>query len=85
MRYVACLVFLLLSADAAVAKECRTPNVPQGVRVQLPAGCRDPIRTGAARNSEQEYLRSDQGFVDLGGGTKIRIGGRVRLDSAIRR
>jgi hypothetical protein len=84
MRSIACLV-LMLAAAPAVAKECRTPDVPPGVRVQLPPGCDNPVRTGEAREAKQGSVRAEQGFVEIGGGTKVRIGGRVRAEVGVNR
>jgi hypothetical protein len=85
MRVLTCLAFLVIGAGTAVAKECRTPDVPPGVRVQMPPGCDDPIRTGAPKDTNRDYMKADQGFVDLGNGTKVRVGGRVRVETSVRR
>lgn len=67
----------LLAGSAAWADACRQPaakspaaqkgDCPQGERLQP----YDPDRVKAGRIP---------GFVDLGNGTELRIGGRVRMD-----
>jgi hypothetical protein len=70
----------LMAAGPAVAKECRMPDVPPGVRVQLPPGCDRQKRSAAADSRRHHGLRGESGFVDIGNGTTVRIGGRVRVD-----
>jgi hypothetical protein len=84
MKFLAILALALIGAGSAVAKECRTPDLPEGVRVQLPAECRDPVRTGKGREPDQARLRSESGMIDLGNGTKVRIGGRAGIDMGTR-
>lgn len=74
---------LALGALAPVhAAECRPEDLPPGVRAQGVPGCSprdarpDEARARAGRNP---------GFIDLGNGTEVRIGGRVRLDAEGRR
>ena len=86
MRLLSASAVLLIAAGGpALAKECRTPDLPPGVRVQLPPGCKDPIRTGRAEAERQDSLKANQGFIDLGNGTQVRIGGRVRVEAGARR
>ena len=77
-------LLLIASAGPALAKECRTPDLPPGVKVRLPPGCDDPIRTGRFEAEKQKSLKADQGFIDLGNGTQVRIGGRVRAETGLR-
>ena len=70
----------LIAAGPAVAKECRMPDVPPGLRVQLPPGCDRQERSAAADSPRQSGLRGESGFVDMGNGTRVRISGRVRVD-----
>ena len=71
----------VLATMPAAADECaRTSRPGQGT---VRPDCRparlepyDPDRARAGR---------DPGFVDLGNGTEIRIGGRARLDTDVRR
>lgn len=73
------LCFCLLSA-AALAEDCRRPEPPPGVRIPEVADCK-PSRPVAKPNRD-EPLRAgrEAGFMDLGNGTQVRIGGRVRVD-----
>jgi hypothetical protein len=84
MRFLPILALALIGAGPAVAKECRTPDLPEGVRVQLPAGCDNPVRTGTGRKDDETRLRAEGGMIDLGNGTKVRIGGRARFDMGAR-
>jgi hypothetical protein len=61
------------------------PDVPPGVRVQLPPECKEAAKRDTTRPSERNAVRSEQGFVDLGNGTQIRIGGRVRGELGVSR
>ena len=78
-------ILLIGASSSALAKECRTPDLPPGVKVRLPPGCDDPIRTGRFEAEKQKSLKADQGFIDLGNGTQVRIGGRVRAEMGFRR
>lgn len=77
---------LALGAGPSVAKDCRVPEAPPGVRVQPPVGCEPTGRdvrkagTGAAMRSA-----SEPGLIDLGNGTQVRVGGRVRVEAGTRR
>jgi len=84
LRLAAALVLPALAATAAAARECRPPpDAPPGVRVPPPPGClKNPPQ--APRGEALRAGRQD-GFVDLGGGSSLRIGGRVRIDAAGRR
>ena len=78
-------ILLFAASSSALAKECRTPDLSPGVKVRLPPGCDDPIRTGRFEAEKQKSLKADQGFIDLGNGTQVRIGGRVRAETGFRR
>lgn len=84
MRFTAFVSLLIVGAAPAVAKECRMPDVPQGVRVQLPPECRDSARMREPTLTNRDYLKAEEGFVDLGNGTRVRIGGRARAEMGIR-
>ncbi|MBD2747925.1 hypothetical protein IC232_14585 [Microvirga sp. BT688] len=73
-------LLLIASAGSALAKECRTPHLPPGVEVRLPPGCEEPLPSARNRAERRDGLRADQGFIDLGNGTKVRISGRVRAE-----
>lgn len=85
MKLIAVLCLALIAAGPAFAKECRTPDVPPGVRVQLPPGCNDPIRTGTPKQNVRERMQAENGFIDLGNGTKVKVGGRVRAEVGFKR
>jgi hypothetical protein len=78
------LAVLLMGTGSAVAKECRMPDLPADARVAIPPECKDAVRVKDS-GSTQGGLKADRGFVDLGGGTKVRIGGRVRAEYGFRR
>ena len=67
----------------AGAKECRVPDAPPGVRVQLPPGCRLPggAAAPANRTDSRQKAGKSPGFIDLGNGSEVRIGGRARVDT----
>jgi hypothetical protein len=81
----ACAVLLLVVASPALAKECRMPNLPPGKEVRLPPGCEAPVATGRTKAQRQDSLRTEQGFINLGNGTQVRIGGRVRAETGFSR
>ena len=78
-------VFLLAAGGSALAKECRMPDVPPGARVQLPPGCDNLVRTGRPDSEKLNDAKGNQGFIDLGNGTRIRVNGRVRAEFGVRR
>ena len=78
-------VLLLASSGPALAKECRIPDAPPGVRIQLPPGCEVSARGGTYDGEKPNHVRGNQGFVDLGNGTQIRVNGRVRAEVGVRR
>ncbi len=65
-------------AGPALAKECRIPEPKPGQAIQVPEACRDAVRP---KSKQVEALRSDKGTIDLGYGTTVRIGGRVRAET----
>jgi hypothetical protein len=90
MRSATCLLALLAfgaiapgavrAGDAVLLKDCRVHAGPGGPKT-LP-GCDLEARSGPRETSR---LRQQEGFVDLGNGTRVRIGGRVRMDVGVRR
>jgi hypothetical protein len=76
---------LVAVSGPALAKECRMPDLPSGAHVQLPPGCRDLIHAGRFDREKQDSINSSQGFIDLGNGTQVRIGGRIRAEVGVRR
>ena len=73
-------LLLIVSAGPALAKECRTPHLPPGVEVRLPPGCEEPLPASRSKAERRDGLRAEQGFIDLGNGTQVRISGRVRAE-----
>ena len=73
-------LLLIASAGSALAKDCRTPHLPPGMEVRLPPGCEEPLPTSRSKAERRDGLRAEQGFIDLGNGTKVRISGRVRAE-----
>jgi hypothetical protein len=78
-------LLLIASGGSALAKECRTPHLPPGMEVRLPPGCEEPLPAGRSKAERQGSVRAEQGFIDLGNGTQVRISGRVRAEYGIRR
>jgi hypothetical protein len=78
-------LLLIASAGPALAKECRTPHLPPGMEIRLPPGCEEPLPAGRSKAERRDGLRAEQGFIDLGNGTQVRITGRVRSEYGIRR
>jgi len=72
---------LVVLAGSALAKECRMPDPKLGVRLHVPPECDDEVRSKPQRN---EALKSEPGAIDLGSGTTLRIGGRVRAETSWR-
>lgn len=75
------LAALPLLVGSAQAKDCQRGDAASQARRSERPGC------GAAsdqprRPDDREALKAGRrpGFIDLGGGAEIRVGGRVRLD-----
>jgi hypothetical protein len=91
VRAAAVLVLLVGGVTGAGAKEgardCRAPNAPPGVRVQVPPGCRQTAGATAPAKGADTMQKAGRtpGFIDLGNGSEVRIGGRVRVDTIYRR
>ena len=81
------IFFLLLiaSAGSALAKDCRTPHLPPGMEVRLPPGCGEPLPPRGLKEERRGGLKAEQGFIDLGNGTQVRISGRVRTEFGVSR
>ncbi|WP_210483314.1 hypothetical protein [Microvirga antarctica] len=86
MRLATGLVTLILlsagAAQAAGAKDCRAPHLPGKVPIRTAADCDIPAGKPVA---EQGRLKQENGFIDLGNGTQVRVGGRVRVDAGVQR
>lgn len=82
MRLPALLIGLLtLAAGSAAAKECRMPDLPPGVQVRVPPECRDVVK----QRTDDSHVKEAPVAIDLGNGTTVRIGGRVRMETSVRR
>jgi hypothetical protein len=73
---------LLLPAGPSLADPCqRRADTPPGVRLQPQVGCAG--KTVAGQRSPAPAAQQagrEPGFIDLGNGSQLRIGGRVRMD-----
>ena len=71
-----------LASSQASAEACRRPAEARGERKS--ADCKPSERL---RPYEPEKTRAgrDRGFIDLGNGTELRVGGSVRMDYDVRR
>jgi hypothetical protein len=77
---------LVIGTLPAEARDCRPADPPPGVRVHTPPGC-EARKAQPARGPGQPPAQAgrDPGFVDLGNGSTMRIGGRVRADTVFHR
>jgi hypothetical protein len=73
---------LLLAASAAAAEPC--PTGPRAQDRATAAGCK-PAEQLRPYDPDAERAGRRPGFVDLGNGTEVRVGGRTRLDYDVRR
>ncbi len=84
MKVLIGLAVLLMGMGSAVAKECRMPDLPADALIAIPPECRDAVRVKDS-DPTRRGLEANRGVIDLGGGTKVRIGGRVRAEYGFRR
>jgi hypothetical protein len=82
-RFVLAAGLVLIAAGPSFAKDCRRQDALPGVRVPLAAGC-DPAKADKDSTGRLKAGR-ELGFFDLGNGTQVRIGGRVRAEMGTRR
>jgi hypothetical protein len=73
--------FMTIAAGSAAAKECRMPDLPPGVQVRVPPECQGLVK----QRTENDRVKAAPGAIDLGNGTTVQIGGRVRAETSIRR
>lgn len=81
LSLIALSLTTLLSLPA-LAKECRIPDAKPGQPIRVPAECKEAY---SAKNQQLQASKSDPGAIDLGNGTTVRIGGRVRAEMGWRR
>jgi hypothetical protein len=78
LLFAALAATAVLAAGTTAARDCRPvePQLP-GVRLPPTPGCPPP---GEAKPASVERPKAgrDPGFIDLGGGTTVRVGGQVR-------
>lgn len=83
MRVPVLAVASLLVAGPALAAECRIPDPKPGHTLRIPPECKDriaPAQASAPDRKTAQAVRSEAGAIDLGNGTTVRIGGRVRAE-----
>lgn len=73
---------VLLGACAARAEPCKA--LPPGTTGAAVQPCKAPPRI-EPYDPDRARSGSRPGFIDLGNGTEIRVGGRARLDYDLRR
>lgn len=69
-------------AGSALAAECRPGDLPPGVRAERVPNCPP---SAPRRDDSRLRAGSQPGFLDLGNGTEVRIGGRARIEYEGRR
>ena len=79
----AAATLLLAGAAPAAVRDCRKPDRPVVAGARVPAGCR--VAGPPAAPGPRDHPKGEAGFVDLGNGTQVRIGGRVRAETGFRR
>jgi len=74
------------ATSPAEARDCRRENVPPGVRMPQQVGCKPlPPSSGEERTRPSVKTGRQPGFVDLGNGTELRIGGDADVEMRYRR
>lgn len=83
IRLMTCLLAAALPLGPLAAAERREPSrvCPE----DLPEGAHLPPQPGCAGASHAPAKSRGDGFVDLGNGTSVRIGGRAAADYGVRR
>ena len=76
----------LLATESAAAKDCRpVGGTLPGVRVPPTPGSPPADRAAKPAPVERFQAGRDPAFFDLGGGTTVRVGGRVRAETVFGR
>lgn len=75
----------VVMAPPATARDCSPPEGPPGVRMPERVGCKGPWK--GKQGSKLDPVRAGRapGFIDLGNGAQIRIGGEVEAEGQFRR
>ena len=74
----------LAMAHPAAARDCRPVEAPPGVRMPERAGCKPADPDRGAKPAAAKAGRAP-GFIDLGNGTEVRIGGKAEVEVQGRR
>lgn len=75
---------LLLVGTPALAETCRAPDRPD--RKVVSGGTRCPqAERPTPYDPDRARAGRTPGFIDLGGGTEVRIGGRAKFDYDVHR
>lgn len=85
LPYPALAILALLAASGAAAETCPAPSDPARRGVGTRASCPPRARTVEPYDPDRVRAGGRPGFVDLGGGSEVRIGGRARMDYDARR
>ncbi len=75
----------IVAAHPGAARDCRPAEAPPGVRVPERAGCKPPQAARADAKPAPARTGRAPGFIDLGNGTQVRIGGEVGVEVQSRR
>jgi hypothetical protein len=75
----------LVAAHPGAARDCRPIEAPPGVRLPQRAGCKSPDAVRADTKPAPARTGRAPGFMDLGNGTQVRIGGEVGVEVQGRR
>lgn len=79
-----CFLAMIVFAPAS-ANECRMPDLQRGLNMRVPPECETQRQARSPETAAKDRLGAKSGFIDLGNGTQVRIGGRVRAEMGIRR
>lgn len=79
------LTILLVLAASASAETCPKPSDLARRAAGAPASCPPGARKAEPYDPDRARAGSRPGFIDLGGGSEVRIGGRARMDYDARR
>jgi hypothetical protein len=78
-------VIAALTVSEACARDCTPRDLPPGVRLPARPGCPSDAAPKPRIADEKPRPGRTPGFVDIGGGTELRIDGRVRAETRFRR
>lgn len=76
-RYLLAMTVSLMSAGPVLAAPCKEP---EGRAATSRKNCPPPPRKVEPYDPERLRVGSRPGFIDVGGGTEIRVGGRARME-----